>query len=47
MNYGKIIIEDGNYKDGLKDGEWNYSPDGPVDKVDVFKNGVKIKTYYP
>ncbi|MCC2589781.1 hypothetical protein [Chryseobacterium sp. MFBS3-17] len=47
MNYGKIIIEDGTYKDGIKDGEWNYSPDGPVDKVDLFKNGVKIKTYYP
>ncbi|MCC2590847.1 hypothetical protein [Chryseobacterium sp. MFBS3-17] len=40
MEYGKIIIEDGNYQDGVKDGEWNYFPDGPVDKIEVYKNGV-------
>lgn len=45
--YNKIIIEDGNYKDGLKDGEWNYSPEGPVDKIEVFENGKLKNTYYP
>lgn len=47
IDYGKTIIEDGNYVDGIKDGAWNYSPDGPVDKVIVYKNGEFIRTYYP
>lgn len=47
IEYGKIIIMDGNYVQGIKDGEWNYSPDGPVDKVEVFSNGIYLKTYYP
>lgn len=45
--YGKTIIEDGNYINGVKSGEWNYSPDGPVDKIEVFKNGSITKTLYP
>lgn len=47
FEYGKNIIEDGNYINGSKDGEWNYSPEGPVDKIQVFKNGVFINTFYP
>lgn len=47
IDYGKTIIEDGDYINGIKDGEWNFSPDGPVDKVKMYKNGVIIKTYYP
>lgn len=45
--YGKTIIEDGNYINGVKNGEWNYSPNGPVDKIEVFKNGFIINTLYP
>lgn len=47
VEYNKIIIEDGSYIDGLRNGEWNYSPDGPVDKVEVFNKGELIKFYYP
>ncbi len=47
IEYGKIIIEDGNYINGIKNGEWNYSPDGPVDKIEVFKNGSITSTLHP
>lgn len=47
IDYGKAVIEDGNYDNGIKEGEWNYSPDGPVDKIEVYKNGKVIKTYSP
>lgn len=46
-DYGKTVIEDGNYMNGIKNGEWNYSPDGPVDKIDIFKDGKLVKTSYP
>lgn len=42
FDYGKSVITDGNYINGLKDGEWNYSPDGPVDKVVIYKKGKVI-----
>lgn len=42
IEYGKSVITDGNYINGLKDGEWNYSPDGPVDKIITYKNGKVI-----
>ncbi|MDI9309857.1 MAG: hypothetical protein QM535_06550 [Limnohabitans sp.] len=47
IKYNKTIIEDGNYKNGLKDGEWNYSPEGPVDMIKIFNNGKVIKVSYP
>ncbi|MDQ0595310.1 hypothetical protein QFZ37_003679 [Chryseobacterium ginsenosidimutans] len=47
IDYNKNVIEDGNYVDGLKDGNWNYSPEGPVDKVEVYKMGKIVKVYYP
>lgn len=47
IDYGKTVIEDGNYINGIKEGEWNYSPDGPVDKIEGYKNGKVIKTYSP
>ncbi|WP_027379193.1 hypothetical protein [Chryseobacterium daeguense] len=47
IDYNKNIIEDGNYVNGLKDGEWNYSPEGPVDKIEVYKMGKVTKVYYP
>jgi hypothetical protein len=45
--YNKSVWMDGQYLNGLKDGEWNYSPDGPVDKVEVYSMGKLIKTYFP
>lgn len=47
IDYNKNIIEDGNYVNGIKDGEWNYSPEGPVDKVEVYQQGKVVKVYYP
>ncbi|GAA5098691.1 hypothetical protein GCM10023210_35140 [Chryseobacterium ginsengisoli] len=47
IDYNKNIIEDGNYINGIKDGEWNYSPEGPVDKIEVYKLGKVIKVYHP
>jgi len=47
IDYNKNIIEDGNYVNGQKDGEWNYSPEGPVDKIEVYKSGKIVKVYYP
>jgi hypothetical protein len=47
IDYNKNIIEDGNYVNGLKDGEWNYSPEGPVDKIEVYKMGKVVKVVYP
>lgn len=47
LDYNKNIIEDGNYINGQKDGEWNYSPEGPVDKIEVYKSGKFVKVYYP
>ena len=45
--YNKSVWMDGQYINGLKDGEWSYSPDGPVDKVEVYSMGKLIKTYFP
>ncbi|WP_428231638.1 hypothetical protein [Flavobacterium sp.] len=45
--YNKSVWLNGEYVKGLKNGEWNYSPDGPVDKVEVYNMGKLIKTYFP
>ncbi|MET3026743.1 hypothetical protein ABXT06_08715 [Flavobacterium sp. UW10123] len=45
--YNKSVWMDGQYINGLKDGEWSYSPDGPVDKVEVYRMGKLTKTYFP
>lgn len=47
MEYGKNIIEDGNYNDGNKTGDWNYSVEGPVDMIKTFDNGKYVKTSHP
>ena len=46
-NYAKSVWMDGQYVNGLKNGDWNYSPEGPVDKVEVYNMGKLIKTYFP
>jgi len=45
--YNKSVWMNGQYINGLKDGEWSYSPDGPVDKVEVYRMGKLTKTYFP
>lgn len=47
MKYNTCIIEDGNYINGVRNGEWNYSPEGPVDMIKTFDKGKVIKTSYP
>ena len=37
------ISEEGNYKDGKKDGKWTYyNEDGSIEKVENYKDGVRI-----
>ncbi|MBS7231158.1 hypothetical protein KHA90_08980 [Flavobacterium psychroterrae] len=45
--YDKSVWLSGKYVKGFKNGEWSYSPDGPVDKIEVYSMGKMIKTYYP
>lgn len=47
MEYDKSVWLDGNYVRGLKNGKWHYSPDGPVDKVEIYEMGKLIKTSFP
>ena len=44
--YDKSVLINGKYINGLKDGEWYYSPDGPVDKIELYSNGKLIKFSY-
>ena len=39
FDYDQIIIENGNYINGLRDGEWYFSPQGPVDMIKKFDKG--------
>nr|WP_315238866.1 hypothetical protein [uncultured Flavobacterium sp.] len=39
FDYDQIIIENGNYINGLRDGEWYFSPEGPVDMIKKFDKG--------
>jgi hypothetical protein len=39
FDYDQVIIEDGNYINGLRDGEWCFSPKGPVDMIKKFDKG--------
>ncbi len=47
MKYNNCIIEDGNYINGIRNGEWNYSLEGPIDMIKTFDKGKAIKTSYP
>ena len=46
FKYNKSIIQDGNYVNGLRDGEWNFSSEGPVDMIKKFEKGKFIKQFY-
>ncbi|PAM93833.1 hypothetical protein B4N84_16305 [Flavobacterium sp. IR1] len=45
MEYDKSCWVNGKYVNGLKDGEWYYSPNGPVDKTEVYDMGKLLRTY--
>lgn len=45
FEYDSNIWMDGNYIEGLKDGEWNLSPNGIVDKVVIYEKGKILKSY--
>ncbi len=45
--YNKSVITEGNYSQGVKVGEWSYSPNGPADKIEVYEHGILKSTYYP
>ncbi len=46
VEYGKNVIEDGNYNAGIRNGEWNFSVDGPVDQIKTYDKGKVIKTLF-
>lgn len=45
--HGKCMTEDGQYVNGVRNGEWNYAAEGPVDMIRTYKNGKYISTKYP
>lgn len=47
FDYNQIIIENGNYINGLRDGEWYFSPEGPVDMIKKFDKGRFVSKSYP
>jgi hypothetical protein len=47
FQYDKSVIQDGNYANGLRTGNWNYSPEGPVDVIKKFDDGRFVSQSYP
>lgn len=47
FEFDKSVWYDGDYINGIRNGEWNISPIGPVEKINVYKNGDIIKSYSP
>ncbi|WP_346320883.1 hypothetical protein [Chitinophaga sp. YIM B06452] len=45
--HGKCMTEDGQYINGVRDGEWNYAAEGPVDAIRTYKNGKCVSIKYP
>ena len=44
QEYDKSVWMNGKYPDGKKIGEWYYSPNGPAEKVEIFDNGILVKS---
>ena len=42
--FDKPVWINGNYINGLKDGEWYYSPNGPAEMVEFYKEGKLISS---
>lgn len=47
FEYQKSIIQNGYYVNGLRNGNWYYSPEGPVDMIKKFDKGIFISKSYP
>jgi hypothetical protein len=47
FEYGKSVIQDGSYINGLRNGDWNFSPEGPVDVIKKFDKGRFVSKSYP
>lgn len=45
--HGKCMTEDGHYINGVRDGEWNYAAEGPVEMIRTYKNGKCVSIKYP
>lgn len=45
--HGKCMTADGHYINGVRDGEWNYTAEGPVDMIRTYKNGKCVSIKYP
>lgn len=41
------LTEDGHYINGLRNGEWNYAEDGPVQIIKTYQNGKCISIKHP
>lgn len=46
LENNKSVWINGEYKNGVRDGEWYYSPDGPLEKTEDYNNGRLIKTTF-
>ncbi|WP_313491275.1 hypothetical protein [Sphingobacterium multivorum] len=47
ITFNKSMVEDGHYIKGKRNGEWNYSENGPVQIVKTYCNGQCISIKYP
>ncbi|SEO85055.1 hypothetical protein SAMN05444671_1234 [Flavobacterium sp. CF108] len=47
FEYNKSIDQEGNYINGLRNGDWYFSPEGPVDVIKKFDKGIFISKSYP
>ncbi|MEJ5104734.1 hypothetical protein [Chryseobacterium sp. MYb328] len=47
FEYNKSIWMDGEYNNGIRNKEWNIFPEGPVEKINVYNNGIIVKTFTP
>jgi hypothetical protein len=47
FEYDDSVYQEGNYINGLRDGEWYFSPEGPVDMIKKYDKGRFISKSYP
>lgn len=45
--YDKSVFQNGYYVNGLRNGDWYFSPEGPVDMIKKFDKGIFISKSYP
>ncbi|SHE76781.1 hypothetical protein [Chryseobacterium vrystaatense] len=47
FEYNRSVWLDGDYNNGIRDKEWNISPEGAVEKINLYKKGSIVKTFSP